>query len=482
MPANLLWIQRVAAGWLAVAACGCGESAEPTAPTDAESSADFAGVDAGADGGMAGRPCAEDRECAGICVNDGAGLRCAAACGDGLPECGDTQVCRAVGGRSACLAPTSPEGGDGSPCAAGEPCGPGLACADLGSEGVRCAPRCDADSTCSADPLDGAERRCGTTEVDPRVCVRSDSPMFSCLFEGCARGDLLCLAPETADAFVCVETCEAPGEVCGGGLCARLPADGTLYCAPMARQEAGGGCASGGAAACMAGLTCSERWPGDARAQCVQACDDAVGCGAGFACRRPAGATATFCLPVPFGPGDGQGVAGTDCGGHGPTDCLPELDCVAGVDGPVCARACDASGGCADGARCLERRVDGPYCLLGAGTLGGACNADVACAEGVCAAPAEAGGDPDARRCAVACEGPEDCPEGSTCSGRICRARVAGMAPLGDDCGEALPACASGLCVADPQDGRPRCTRDCAEVDCPAALTCQPVDARRFCF
>lgn len=496
----------VGAGW-ALGLLACGETAEVDRPIDARAA--DAGVDQGRgaevgpgpDGGAEGQPCTDDAQCEGLCVDDGAGLRCATACAAGAaePGCAEGLVCRVVegegmAGRAACLAPTPAPGDLGDPCADGRGCAAGLACSGDHPEGVVCARRCGADADCVAAPGAPPER-CAPETVTPRVCLPADAPALACPQVPCRRPDLLCVVPEARPedpervaAGLCVETCEQVDAPCpSGGRCTRRVADGARFCAPQGDRTAGAGCASGGAEACAPGLTCTARWPGDARAICAAECEaaEAGACGEGFACRRPAGASGTWCLPAPFGVGDATGDAGAACGAHGPTDCRPELDCVAGPDGPVCAAPCGPEGQCAVGAACLDRRLDGAYCLPGAGSLGGACDARVACTDGACHAPPSAGGDPDARRCARLCDAaaPDPgCAADERCRDGACTAAPEGMAPVGATCGDDLPACGSGLCVADPADGRPRCTAACVDDRCDADFVCRAVGDRRFCF
>ena len=314
--------------------------------------------------------------------------------------------------------------------------------------------------------------------MEPRACLPPDSVVFRCPFTPCGRADLLCVERR------CVAPCADRGGECpGGGTCTAREGDGALYCEPEGDVGLGGGCASGGDAACSPGLSCIATEPGDPNAVCSRSCADHADCAEAcldcegeVACRRPRGGEALVCLPAPFGRGDESAGVGDVCGEHGDTDCVPGLDCVPAVGGGrACAARCDS--GCPAAFVCAERGADGPHCLPGeAGGAGSPCPEGSGCDE-VCVE-----GPPLERYCTVEC--PDGgCPEGFGCRDGLCRLGAEEAAPLGASCPEAGPiGCASGLCVVAPADGASVCSQRCDEAPCPDGFTCESLEAGRFCF
>jgi hypothetical protein len=457
--------------WVGLACFGlwaCSEQAEQPldAGLDQAVQVDLGAVDAEPDGGRlpVGSACNDDAACEGICVDDGAGARCATACVEGAEACTAPLVCRAIDGRASCLTPLATPHPEGAPCVDGGACADGLACTAAHPAGPTCARICTDDAPCG-------ETRCAPDGVSPRTCLPRSAAVFGCAVEGCARADLLCVT-DARPGGQCVSPCVEAGTACpDGGLCTPRQGDGALYCAPVGDRGLGDGCASGGAAACAEGLLCSLRWPGDPGALCTQICDD--DCPGALACRRPTGLTEPVCVPAPFGVGDETGEAGAPCEAHGATDCVPQLDCVAGVAHERrCAAPCETT--CAAGFRCVDRGLDGRYCLAGDGGLGTPCPDGQGC-DDTCL-PDEV---PEARYCTEACGA---CPVDYACVGAWCVwSPEPPAAPLGARCDGEGGVCETGLCVAAP-DGVARCTLDCAETPCPEGFGCEPVADRSFCF
>jgi len=426
------------------------------------------------DGAVAGAPCDDHLDCAGACLEDplGAGLRCFPPC-DGTDACPSGSTCVREGGAAGCVADPAPALGAGEDCAGGGRCERGLVCSPDHPDGPRCASSCEGEG-CPAGT------RCAPESVAPRACLPPAAAVFQCPFTECGRADLLCVEAR------CVAPCGDAGVDCpGGGICSARQGDGALYCSPRGDVGVGGGCASGGQAACAEGLVCLGRGPGDPDAVCSVACRDheecaeaCAGCAEDeVACRRPRGQSSTACLPAPFGRGDESGAAGDPCRAHGDTDCQAALDCVAGVAGSVvCAARC--AGACDSGFVCAERLDDLPHCLPGddAGAPGTPCPSGGGCPE-ICL-----GERPDERYCTVSC--PDDlCPRGFGCSAGVCRLGVERRAALGEPCPGAGPtACVSGLCAVAPRTGESVCSVRCDDGGCPDGFECEALDADALCF
>ncbi len=427
------------------------------------------------DAGVTGAPCIDDDDCVGACLEDplGVGLRCFEGCG-AADACPEGSSCVRAGGEGGCVPDPPPRLAEGEDCSGGARCEMGLVCTPDHPDGPRCAVQCAGGAECP----DG--QACAPETVEPRACLPAAAEVFDCPFAECLRADLLCV-----DA-VCVAPCGERGIDCpGGGVCSAREGDGALFCAPDGDVGLGGGCASGGGAACAEGLECVGRGPGDPGAVCSQACADHAGCAAAcaecapeeVACRRPRGQSTTVCLPAPFGRGDEAGAPGDGCADHGDTDCRADLDCVVGVARrPVCAARCDQA--CDAGFVCVDRAEDTRHCLEGddARRPGTPCPDGAGCAD-VCL-----GDSPDERYCTVSCADGA-CPNGFGCRDGVCRLGEDGRAALGDACPAAGPAACDGeVCVVHPVTGESVCSRRCDEVACPDDFTCEPLDAGRFCF
>lgn len=458
-------------GW----AVACSSETAEEAPLDA-----MVGIDAAPDGSVradaepttdpdagpaaAGAPCTLDTDCEGLCVDDGAGLRCATACVDDS-ACPPDQGCTGPEGRRVCGGAWT-EAGLGAACdGVAVRCAGDAICAVAGEGGARCWPACGQDADCATEG-----HRCAPAGA----CLPPEADAFSCATTGCADERLRCVRLAPDGPARCLTPCFDPMSPCADEAACVAPADAEGWvCAPRA-GALGDGCAAGGE--CAGEAQCLARRPGDPAAVCAVPCEAGGACGDGFACRRPAGFDGPYCVPAPFGVGDGQGAAGASCATHGATDCAPELDCVDGVaTDRRCAAPCGA--GCAEGFTCSERPVDGAYCLPGSGGLGTPCADDAACDAGRCVPlAAEA-----ARFCGVACEG--GCPMGSDCDGAWCRPLDAAPAePLGAACGDGAP-CASGLCAVDPASGEARCSQQCSpQAPCPEGFACTAVGAQSLCF
>lgn len=401
----------------------------------------------------AGAVCATQSDCLGVCWTDALGQRCVPACDDGCPA---GLICQTRDAVSGCL-PDARTADRGEACSIDRPCADGLRCVgDLVAEMTVCAQPCDSDAACTAP------ERCGPTGV----CAPADAPVSRCPFVECARADLLCV-----DAR-CVATCADVDTRCGdGGVCTRDAESGAQLCRPDGMGDLGSSCTSGGAASCAPELICLSRAPGDPEAVCSRACAD--DCPDGFACRRPPGFEAPFCLPAPFGQGEGEGGRFEGCATHGATDCLPELDCVIGLAGrPVCAPPCAA--GCAVESECDAAGLT-PHCRpVTRDRIGLACTADADCPAGRCVSEAFP-------FCTAGCA--PDCPAGFTCIGAECLPGRADARPLGAECGEGgAVSCADGICAAHPDTGAAVCTRGCADADCPDGFECRALDAQALCF
>jgi hypothetical protein len=392
---------RAALAALLLAACA------QTPPTDGDP------VDAGPDAAAPGTACAADADCAsGRCLPDdaaGGGKRCFAGCAADR-DCADGARCEA----GVCRAPATAAGED-EPCA-DRACAPDLACSPDHPDGLRCERPCTRDADCAEG------RRCAPDAVDPRVCLPAGAAAFQCPATPCRAPDLLCV-PDAGGIGRCDALCARAGEACPeGGRCVERSGDGARYCEPRGDRGAGESCASGGDAACSAGLTCIARGPGDPEGICSTPC--AGDCADGFACRAPWPGVEAACLPQPAGTGPQTGGPGDPCDAHGHTDCRPDLFCTPGTAGrAVCAAPC--AGACPDGFECVARG-DQSWCLRGT---------------------------TDERR------------------------------PLGAPCADAgAGACASGVCVGE---GRPEdavCSQPCAGMSCPDGFRCAALDAGHFCL
>lgn len=437
---------RLLAPWLLLVGA-CAEPADPTPlPRDATI------VDATPR--PVGAACVDSADCAGVCLPgaDGRGERCVAACDGGCPA---GTACMTVAGVDGCL-PVAAEAGVGEPCGIDTPCVEGARCAaDVDPERTVCA------TICADDPDCGAGEACTVTGV----CAPADAPARACPFVECARGDLICVDQR------CVATCADLDTPCvDGGTCSRRAEDGAFLCLPTASGALGTRCVSGGAAACADDLQCFSRAPGDPAAICARPCAD--DCPEDFVCRRPAGFTERICMPAPLGIGDGAADLFESCAAHGPSDCLPHLDCVIGPAGaPICAAPC--ADGCGEDAVCDDAGLT-PHCRRRTRErIGLACDGDGDCPAGRCVpAPVP--------YCTAACA--PQCPPGFYCAGDECLIGDADERPLGAACDDGAATCASGLCAADPATGAALCTRDCSATPCPDAFRCEAVEASRLCF
>ncbi len=443
--------------------CGCAQ-----APAD---DGDAGAGDAGP--GDAGRPagaaCAVDADCRGLCLNDeadpGGGRRCFARCA-APGDCPDGTTCDATG---VCRVPPVPAGDAGDACDV-VACRPDLLCVPGHPQGPRCARPCAADGECAP------AERCGG---EPRACLPAAAAAFQCPATPCRVPSLACVS-DAAGTGRCVAVCGVAGEACPeGGRCATGGPDGALVCLPAADRELGESCLSGGDAACVAGLACVARGPGDPGGFCSRPCAGPADCPEAFACRAPWPGAASVCLPLATGAGDGGGEAGAACDAHGHTDCRAHLFCAPGIAGrAVCATAC-GSDGCPAGFVCAVRGEDA-WCLRGTpdGDVGTPCHDDADC-RGRCRADLPA----DQRYCTADCAAGE-CPAGFRCARGACEPGEEAGRPLGAPCADVgAGACESGLCLGAGRPEETVCSRRCDDASpCPEPLRCVALDDDRFCL
>lgn len=240
---------------------------------------------------------------------------------------------------------------------AGDPCGPGGACAaGLLCIAEQCAAPVAAGGACAIDDACAPPLRCVAG-----VCGALMDAGAACEEAAACASGLLCTANACATR---------PDGACS----ADAPCGNLDFCATPRRCAAPAG--SGGScdedAACVAGSRCDA-------GTCVanpgldQACVNGVLCAAELACDADNGS----CKPLP---GAGEACAFAI---DGPHVCAPPLGCVAGVCGPLpgAGEACTVDSRCAAGLGCDFTRngsVCGPL-----KPIGGACQTDRTCEVGL---------------------------------------------------------------------------------------------------
>ncbi len=225
---------------------------------------------------------------------------------------------------------------------------------------------------------------------------------------------------------------------------------------------------------------------------CLPGCSTDAPCREGYVCHPILAACLPDCRTEPTWCGAGRSCdAGGVCQVNAPAlaplgaACLASRDCASGLcfaaeedeggqtgwkDG-TCARPCP-EGPCEAGFGCTllgEQR----FCLP-------ACTADADCREGyLCSDSLDV--------CLPDCREGFDCGEGYVCDEGRCAVPEHEGAALGEPCAAPLD-CASGVCLAEVQDGEPSgwtggtCAVPCDKSACPEASTCVPLDGEAWCL
>lgn len=428
---------------------------------------DLSGIGAGSC--KAAEPCCEGQTC------ETAGLTCSAkgvccggggyACTDGKECCAgfacasDTHLC-CVGISSACQTQseccsglscvdgicdkTASGGGAGDPCSASTDCSSGFecsqagTCAACGTNGHAC---CVTQAACNPGLSCGSNKLCAT------ACGATGA--------GCCPGNKCNVATDSCTNGKCTGsgtpgTLNNPcniGSKCNTG----LNCVGGTCLAPSSCNTVNAMCCAGNA--CTGGLQCAENGTCQTPKTCTPLegdCTTSATCCTGYTCSltvEPAGTPNknTCCV--------GAGTACPD----GDFDCCGYLRCVntkctANADGDYClsnsdcARAdCDAATGvCGGGA-------------LQCGTLtpiGGTCNSDSECCDGVCRALASTGNDTCCEGASVMCTSSKDCCGRMVCgSNGKCTPRQPGQSCLDSVECTVDHNCVNGTCASSSVSG-----------------------------
>jgi len=295
------------------------------------------------------------------------------------------------------------------------------------------------------------------------------------------------------------ETCTEPGLACSfddeclGNNCADTPAGRLcsiecdplrpslscppgLYCART--TECDGLCVPGMPGSlgideeCTADTDCVTLFcgdPGDGRRRCLIPCrGDAGMCLAGEACAAVPG-VCSGCVPAVIVVG-ARGL-GEPCAADG--DCRSGA-CLEDGDAEYCTRPCTEDIDCGSGFHCRD-----DACVRGGREgVGSGCRVNPDCQEGdICAVQGSV------RWCTTFCDGPDDCPDGFSCTpagGAMLCAPDARL--VGEPCMEDAD-CVTGLC-ADLGEGT-ICSRLCGpDAPCTTGFECRPTEdgTRALCL